>query len=309
MIDMSNDSDLFRTRVRLEAGGWTLDGNAFHRGDETILPLCGAKMVHHFDHRWATYDGDDVRDVTEAEHADPDVTVLPRYWVPEAEVAGRWRHDWLLGFRNVCRATDERTVICSTFPLSGVGNSMPLVVCSSPAQLLAAALTSIAADFVVRQKLGGTNLNFFYVEQLPVPRPGTFAERCPWTPAQSLQDWIEDRVDKLVFTAWDMAPAALVLGDDSPPFVWNPNRRAVPRAELDAAILHPYGIDRDDVDYILGTFPIGNRNDLKVHGEERTRRLVLDAYDRIAAAVATSEPFVATLDPPPGDGPRHQEPT
>jgi hypothetical protein len=150
-------------------------------------------------------------------------------------------------------------------------------------------------------------MNFFYVEQLPVPIPETFTQRCPWYPAQSLQDWVDDRVDELIFTAWDMAPAALDLGDDGPPFVWDPSRRAVLRAELDASIFHLYGIERDDVDYILGTFPIVNRNDVKRHGEERTRRLVLEAYDAMAKAVDSAAAFESTLAPPPGEGPRHSE--
>ena len=114
-------------------------------------------------------------------------------------------------------------------------------------------------------------------------------------------------MDELIYTSWDMAPAALALGDDGPPFRWDTDRRAVLRAELDGAMFHLYGIERADVDYILGTFPIVNRNDVKQYGEERTRRLVLDAYDRIATAIETGEPFESALDPPPGQGPRHLE--
>ena len=52
MLDMSNDSGLFRTREQLEADGWRLDGNRFVRGGKVYLPLYEAKMLHHFDHRW-----------------------------------------------------------------------------------------------------------------------------------------------------------------------------------------------------------------------------------------------------------------
>jgi len=164
-----------------------------------------------------------------------------------------------------------------------------------------------AHTLVARQKLGGTTVNFFYLEQLLVPPPQIFVEPCTWAPAQSVQDWAEGCVDELIYTAWDMAPAALALGDDGPPFIWDSNRRAVLRAELDAAFFHLYGIDRDDVDYILGTFPIVNRNDVKRHGEERTRRLVLEAFDAMAKAVDSGAAFESTLVPPPGEGPRHPE--
>jgi hypothetical protein len=58
------------------------------------------------------------------------------------------------------------------------------------------------------------------------------------------------------------------------------------RAELDAAMFHLYGIPRDDVDYILDTFPIVRRKDEAKHGEYRTKRLILEAYDRLAVSAA-----------------------
>lgn len=81
MFMMNTDSHLFRTRVELEDDGWTLQGNHFVHGDERYLPLYEAKMP--LDHRWATYDGPAVRDVTPAEKQDPSFVVQPRYWVPE----------------------------------------------------------------------------------------------------------------------------------------------------------------------------------------------------------------------------------
>lgn len=87
---MSNDSVLFRTREQLEADGWRFEGNVFRREEggrlRECLPLYEAKMVHQFDHRWATYDGDKSRDMTLAEKQDPNRVVLPRYWVDAREV-------------------------------------------------------------------------------------------------------------------------------------------------------------------------------------------------------------------------------
>ena len=101
MFHMTNDSSLFRTREQLEADGWTLDGNVFRRGNDVYLPLYEAKLFHHFDHRWATHDGLDTRDLTSTEKGNPEAFALPRYWVPADEVAARladkWRHGWLLG--------------------------------------------------------------------------------------------------------------------------------------------------------------------------------------------------------------------
>jgi hypothetical protein len=48
-------------------------------------------MVHHYDHRWATYEPDGVtsRDMTAADKQNPTAQALPRYWVREREVIER----------------------------------------------------------------------------------------------------------------------------------------------------------------------------------------------------------------------------
>jgi hypothetical protein len=78
-----------------------------------------------------------------------------------------------------------------------------------------------------------------------------------------------------------------------PPFTWNESRRAVIRAELDAKYAQLYGLNRDDLRYILDpsdiygedypgeTFRVLKNNEIKKYGEYRTQRLVLDAYDAL----------------------------
>jgi hypothetical protein len=52
-----------------------------------------------------------------------------------------------------------------------------------------------------------------------------------------------------------MTPLARDLDDGGDPFVWDEDRRALLRAELDVFFFRLYGIDdRNDVDYILETF-------------------------------------------------------
>src|SRR5690606_26780391 len=141
MFHMSNDSGLFRTKEDLERDGFELRGNRFVLGEQVYLPLYEAKMMHQFDHRFATYtENGDTRAVTEEEKSDPAFEPLPRYWVEDGEVRARlvktdrdgrieweWERDWLLIFRNIARSTDERTAICSVVPCVGVGHSAPLL--------------------------------------------------------------------------------------------------------------------------------------------------------------------------------------
>jgi hypothetical protein len=106
------------------------------------------------------------------------------------------------------------------------------------------------------------------------------------------------RILELTYTAWDLQPFARDCGHDGPPCIWDPERRVVLQAELDAAFFHLYGISRDDAEYILGTFDVLERADVRQYGEFRTKRVVLELYDALAAASATGQPYVSPLGPP-----------
>ena len=300
MFDMSNDSHLFRTREQLESDGWTLRGNIFTKGPDRYLPLYEAKMVHHFDHRWATYEGLEAREVTEAEKQDPCFVALPRYWVPSGATLGSIRESgrttgWLLGWRDIARSTDERTLISTVFPLSGVGNQLPLILARhGEDKLLLAALTSFVADWTARFKVGGSHVNFFVLKQLAVTAPNQIADLVV----------SRDHVLELANTSWDMAGCI-----DSNPYRWTPSRRLVLRSELDAALFHLYRIERDDVSYIMSSFPIVQRKDEAEHGEFRTKRLILEVYDRMAEAIESGRPYETLLDPPPADPSLRHDPS
>lgn len=265
------------------------------------LPLYEAKMIHQFNHRWATYepavDGRGAptsRDMTDAEKADPKSAVRPRYWVPAAEVrakleASGWTRGWLMGWRDICRATDERTVIASVMPLVGAGDTLLLMFPNVELPRLAAALLadqcSLVHDFVARQKVGGTHLKYHTKKQITNLPPSRY------TTADL--DFIVPRVLELTYTAHDLAPWAHDLGYEGGPFPWDPNRRAILRAELDAYYAHLYGLTRDELRYILDpadvmgpdypseTFRVLKNNEERQFGEFRTRRLVLEAWDRL----------------------------
>lgn len=297
LFNMTSDSGLFRTFRQLQDAGARRDGMVWiDVGGKTWVPLYEAKMFHQFDHRWATYeeDGYSSRDLTDAEKTDAAREPLPRYWVPELEVKTRlddsgWNRLWLMGLRGIARATDERTVIVGNWPYSGVGNSAhvwTIQKMDEPRILTAlqGSACSLILDFVARQKVGGTNLNFFYVEQFPILPP----DACG--PADV--DFIAPRVLELTYTSHSMQPFAEDLGYDGPPFAWDPERRALLRAELDAYYAYLYGLTRDELRYILDpadvkgpdypseTFRVLQKNEIKQFGEYRTRRLVLEAWDR-----------------------------
>ncbi|MEU1254900.1 DNA methyltransferase [Streptomyces chartreusis] len=341
LYNMSHDAHLLRPDAQngevfddLFKDGWALDGSIMVRGDERLLPLYEAKMLHHYDHRFSTYENATEKQLavgtlprfTVEQHQDPAAVPLPRYWVSEQDtptgefdksgqeikapgVRSRlaskgWDREWVMGWRDVCRASDERTMICSVAPAHGFGHKF-LLALSPHAALLSALWCTFVFDYSARQSLGGTSMSFFVVRQLPVPTPDMLAPHVSFVTARILE---------LIYTSHDMTPFARDLNDTGTPFRWNPDRRAVIRAELDALFFHLYGITRDDTAYILDTFNVTRDNDIKAHGEYRTKNLILAEYDRMAAAGLTMEnpltegesgTYRSTLTPPPGQGPRH----
>ena len=267
-------------------------------------------MFHHFDHRWATFNGEDSSDYTDADKCDPCRYALPRYWVIAEEVKAALQnvsttnYEWLIGFRNVSNTTNERTFVTSPIPLSGVGNSSPILFPTGQQSHHAAfyaTLTSFVFDWITRSSMGGVNLNFYIVCQLPALPPTAFDDKSPWTDHRSIRDWLMPYILELVYTAEDLAPFAHDCGYSGRPFRWDVQRRAMLRTELDAAFFHLYGLSKSDADYILDAFPITKRKDESQYGEYRTKRLILEAYDAMADAIRTSRPFQTKLDPPPAD--------
>ena len=186
-----------------------------------------------------------------------------------------WDRQWLLGWRDIARASDIRTVISCVVPRAAANHTFPLMMTSSDPQVvtsLYANLSSIPFDYCARQKVGGTHLTFFTMRQLPGFRPGTYATSAPWAQSIRVRDWLLSRVLELTYTAWELKAFAEDCGDDGPPFIWDSGRRLQLRCEIDAAFFHLYGISRDDTAYILDTFPVLEKSETRAYGEYRTKR-------------------------------------
>jgi len=293
MFHMANDSGLFVSSPPSPPSPLPQGEGCPQGRGEGLLPLYEAKMFHQFDHRWATYtDSSNTRDLTDIEKSNPRFFSQPRYWVSRTQVENKlgekWKKNWLIAFRKTCRATDERTSILSILPRVAINDKSPIVFTSISVNLTAyliSNINSIVFDFVTRQKIGGTDFSFFILKQLPVIPPEAY------TPEDI--DFISSRVLELVYTAWDMQPFAQDMGYDGDPFIWNSNRRALLRAELDAYYAKLYGLTRDELRYILDpanvygsdfpseTFRVLKNNEIKKFGEYCTQRLVLEAWDKM----------------------------
>ena len=146
--------------------------------------------------------------------------------------------------------------------------------------MLVVNLNALAYDFVTRQKIQGQNLNLFVVEQLPVIAEREYDRKFGDKTARQI---VQKHVLRLTYTAHDMAQFARDLGYDGPPFVWNAEERRHLRARLDALYFHLYGLSREDVAYVMDTFPIVRDNDEKKFGRYRTREMVLAYMNALEA--------------------------
>lgn len=385
MFDMAGDSHLFQDRPTPDS-----------------LPLYEAKMIHQFDHRWATFTRNisgelDTADVSDGQKQDPSFRITPRYWVPERQVLARianapkrvrdafrdqdvdtllsalaiwmesrresdlldgmmtstarlrvidlggsrfeslpteekdWLNDkaldeardsppltdaeiavirntsnltaatrqlldertprWLMGWRDISKSQNERTVIATVTPRASINDKLLLMRSEkeSPSHMacLLAEQNSLVHDFIARQKIGGTSLKYFTKKQLPIIPPTAYTDFD--------LTFIVPRVLELTYTADDLSGWARDLGYDGPPFRFDPDRRALLRAELDAYYARLYGLTREELQYILDpasthgpdyptvTFPGLKKNEIAKYGEYRTQRLVLEAWDELAA--------------------------
>ena len=274
LFNMTSDSDLFRTSTQLEYDGfYPVQGNRWKKGEKLYLPLYQGRMIHQFDHR-----ANSVRvnpenlhnpylseEVSEAQHADPSFVPNFAHWVPHEDVVREFpeSREWIISYRRLARSTDVRTMIAALGPFAGYEVNANIVYMSSESiptshVCLVANLNSIPFDYVVRQKLQGTTLNWYIIEQLPVIASADYDR--PFGPTTA-RDLVRAHVLRLTYTAHDMAPFARDLGYDGPPFIWNDEQRRHLRARLDALYFHLYGLSRDDAAYILDTFPIVRRHD------------------------------------------------
>ena len=321
MLDMSNDSYLFRTYAQLTELGATLNGNTFTTADgETYVPLYEGKMIWHYNHHYGSWptEGERPNSINMPsldELSNPNSHIMPWYWVPLSTVKDRlvkydkdgnvvweWKHKWLFAFRDIARGVDMRTFIIAPIPdAKGVGNTATLLYVERgcmPGASLYGMMSSLIFDYCSRQKIGGTHASINYVKQFPVLTPEQIPSAMQWQ--------IVKRVAELCYFNHDMDGWASELWDEmneeqcselpqlgaQQPWIYNPERRAILQAELDAIFAHLYGLNTEELRYILDpedvcgkgcineTFRVLKDNEIRQYGEYRTKRLVLEAWNK-----------------------------
>ena len=309
MNETRKDSNFYNPRV------WRLfnttdDSSQFlsfeNTKNEKLIPVIEAKTIHQYDHRFATFYRDHngdmaLQSVSNDSKQSPNFEVISRYYVDEKLFKERMPNDlsekkWFLTARNITNSTNERTVIASIIPRGASCEVTPYIEVSGGAKVsafLLGLLNSFVLDFIARQKVGGTHLSYFILYQLPILHPEN--------ESVDIHFFIK-RVVELSFTSSSLKDFAAECAIHCNPFIYSEERRFYLRCELDAAYFHLYKIGRNDVEYIMDTFPIVKRKDeQKYNGEYKTKNTVLEFYDAMAESKKIGKSYQTLLDPPPTD--------
>lgn len=244
---------------------------------KNYVPVYEGRMIFQYDHRYTTFKGEDFESF---DHLRP-TSVMPNFYILESEFKSRVLDNeenlkYFFGIRRVSNSTNERTVIASVFPYLPSTYGITLLRFNGEFESLAALQSSFNAfvfDYLARNAISQTSVPVGAIKQLPVLPPSTF------TP--NLLAFITPRVLELTYTAHDLTGFARDLGYDGDPFTWDDERRFYLRAELDALYFILYGIGREDVAYIMDTFPIVRKKDLAAHDAYRTKDEILAVYDQL----------------------------
>ena len=135
-----------------------------------------------------------------------------------------------LVFRRIARNTDERTFIGAVVPVNSCSSAYEIRIAdNSFSDILSAIMNSFILDYQLRIRMGGTTLNFTYMDRLSIIDP-VAAKGCP------------------VFQTKSLGGERSSIYDDNAlrKILWEINR----------SVAQAYGLSSDDLQHILASFPV-----------------------------------------------------
>lgn len=155
-----------------------------------------------------------------------------------------------IGFRDIGANTNRRTMVPALLPPFPNGNKVPILSPKNGNQLaFLACLGSFVADAALRLKISQATINWFYVQELPMPPPTAphwtnaftrfvlgLCGRSPWFVNEWLKEVPTELRSKHTWRAWWVKSVAE-----------NQRRRAI----IDAVVAHAYGLSVEDLTWLL----------------------------------------------------------
>jgi hypothetical protein len=245
----------------------------------------------HYDHRFATYQDVSNKDVASSnpryvkidEKINSEFEILTKDYIKASvfkeKYSPNYTQSWFIIYRNVTGAVNNRTTVAAIVPKLPVVLSAYILKFNNKHSFkeqacFLANINSFVFDFIARRKIGGSHLSVYVFDQIPIIPPAMYSGM--------LLNRISECVLKLTYTSASLSQFALDLGFVGKPFIWNDIERFLLQCKLDAIYAHLYGLEKEEMDYILETFPIVKRKDIAKYGSYRTKETILRLYDEFA---------------------------
>lgn len=247
-VVLSRDMTSF---IREEDIGWEVntvkdeDGSDVEvRYPAVALPLYQGVMIWLMDPAAARYEGGSSNRTRWSS-----LPWTAKEWSPQFLLKpGLWRaHQARVVFRDISNATNQRSFVAATTPALPCGNKTPILQTTGHASRswpLSAVLASFTFDGAVRQRMAGTSLNWFIVAEQPAIPP----DRAALVAALSVR---LQGGHALLSSTWLHHAASAALVPWRSLWALSPHERLRLRCILDAAVAALYGLDLDDLKWIL----------------------------------------------------------
>ncbi len=284
-LHMTSDAAELQDRETLEDGGFELNGSWLVRGLEEYAPVYEGKLIHQYDHRFATFDGIPVEKrfgikaatntPTAAKWVRRDFEIIPRYWVrrevfEENTNARRINTDWNVAFRDTTNVISNfRTAVGCIVGRTAFNYKCPNIVINGgnpvDSALFLSLFNSTPYDYLLRQKFYGANLTKSMLLQTFVVNKENVT---------SWKDQLLDAVAALTNTSDSVTEFCRKLHRDHLSAT-DLRQRLELRAWIDALYFNLFGFEIDEVDYVFQTFPIWKDRSIEKWGSflERDRTL------------------------------------
>jgi hypothetical protein len=256
-FDTTNDSKHFPPLEKWEAKGYRPDvfGRWIGPEGDVALPLYEGRMIGHFDFwqkGWVEGKG---RTAVWREIPFDNKAIQPQYLM--ADTTAKQFDEVAIptfAYMRVSSATNTRTILGTYISRIPSGDSVfhLRIAGNNPSQyfVFQACLSSFCLDYAARPRVGGLNMSWYIMEDLPIPKlePGTTYDR------------LTDASPRLTLLHRRFAPEWLKLKQLHPELASKEWKhwwavtvadRLRLRVEIDALCADLYGLDPDDFDWIL----------------------------------------------------------
>lgn len=220
--------------------------------EDVALPLYQGVMINQFDSCAKGWTGGTGLTASWQILPPAENRLLPQYLMSLENYSNTSKasHGWKIGYRPIARTTDKRTWIGTLISNLPAGNSIGYFLSNietpSKSLLLLGLLNSFAYDWQLRNRVSGTNLNWFVMEETALPTGLTVGNRD-----------IEKLVIKLIGVttrhAYEWKTLSFANGKTGWKSMWaiTLHERLRIRVILDAISAYSYGLRQKDMEWIL----------------------------------------------------------